>query len=175
MKLQNYKLELYKPSNEYMGELLVDNLQADIKLEDISSISFTIPEVINGQLNPRVTEVLDMYEVVLSYGDLTAPQQIRFVLYQTPLEFDNDIYKHSYSGFSTESKMESQQIVSWPGIARETAYFTIINGEPDFIIQTGTPRYIIAIINANVSDEDLEVVEVRSGLNGITNESVLIP
>jgi hypothetical protein len=130
----NHKLYLYRPDgtpSSFLGELIVDNLQTDIKLQEISTISFRIPEVINGEVNPRVDEVLDSYIVELWYGKIDGNyedgdfEKIRFRIYSTPLEFSEYKYLHSYLGYSLESDLEFKQIVSWPGIEVKDFFRTI--------------------------------------------------
>jgi hypothetical protein len=120
----NHKLYLYKPSGEtsdFLGELLVDNLSVDIKLHDISNISFTIPRVINGVPNPRIDQVLDNYIVELHYGRVgeTYPNnyfKMRFVIYKTPMDFSDSKFIHSYQGSSTESLLEFKLLDNWQGV-----------------------------------------------------------
>jgi hypothetical protein len=120
----NHKLYLYKPSGEdsdFLGELLVDNLNVDIKLHDISSISFNIPRVINGVPNPRIDQVLDNYIVELHYGRITESYpndyfKMRFVIYSTPMEFSDSKFIHSYQGSSTESLLEFKLLDNWQGV-----------------------------------------------------------
>jgi hypothetical protein len=120
----NHKLYLYKPSGEdsdFLGELLVDNLNVDIKLHDISSISFNIPRVINGVPNPRIDQVLDNYIVELHYGRITESYpndyfKMRFVIYTTPMEFSDSKFIHSYQGSSTESLLEFKLLDNWQGV-----------------------------------------------------------
>jgi hypothetical protein len=114
---KNYELHLYKPSGEYKGILMVDNLEVNLNLQDMSSISFDIPEKINGEYNIRIDEVLDLYEVELHYGNLDGVQDLdfqryRFVIYQTPLDFQQYNYRHTYLGLSVESKLMAQTIQS---------------------------------------------------------------
>jgi hypothetical protein len=134
MQVINHKVYLYKPdgsSSSFLGELIVDNLKVDLKLQDISSISFRIPEVINGEVNPRVDEVLDSYIVELWYGRIDGVyengdfEKVRFRIYSTPLEFAEYQYLHSYSGYSIESDLEFKQIVSWPGIEVKDFFRTL--------------------------------------------------
>ena len=134
MQVINHKVYLYKPdgsSSSFLGELIVDNLKVDLKLQDISSISFRIPEVINGEVNPRVDEVLDSYIVELWYGRIDGVyengdfEKVRFRIYSTPLEFAEYKYLHSYSGYSIESDLEFKQIVSWPGIEVKDFFRTL--------------------------------------------------
>lgn len=173
MKIENYKLELYKPSGEFLGELIVDNLTADLKLNDISAISFEVPSVINGVPNNRIEQILDTYELILYYGDGAAKG--RFVIYETPMSFSEYKYNYRYSAYSIESKLEQEQIVSWPGIEKQREYFKAKPGPTTgFPIITGTPDYIEFTINSNISDEDLEILEVRVN-NDIVNKTPLIP
>ena len=134
MQVINHKVYLYKPdgsSSSFLGELIVDNLKVDLKLQDISSISFRIPEVINGEVNPRIDEVLDSYIVELWYGRIDGVyengdfEKVRFRIYSTPLEFAEYKYLHSYSGYSIESDLEFKQIVSWPGIEVKDFFRTL--------------------------------------------------
>jgi hypothetical protein len=128
--MENYKLYLYKPSGDsedFLGELLVDNLQVNIKLHEISSISFTIPEVVNGAANIRLDEVLDGYIVELWYGRVDGIEntdyfKIRFVLHTTPLDYNDFKRTYSYEGFSFESMLEFKQINNWPGVEIKDFY-----------------------------------------------------
>lgn len=163
MKQQNYRLFLYTPTGEYRGELVVDNLNVDIKLNDISSISFTIPETIGPDQKPnvRLLEALDLFEVELWYGenlnDENSVNKMRFVIYQTPLNFADEIYTYTFSGLSKDSLMETEQIVRWDGIEKFTYYKEVeIDSEIDYF-----ENNLIVSINPNVLDEDLEVYEVR--------------
>jgi hypothetical protein len=150
----NHKVYLYKPDGTtFLGELIVDNLKADIKLQDLSAISFRIPEVINGQVNPRIDEVLDSYIIELWYGKVDGVyangdfEKIRFRIYSTPLEFAEYKYLHSYSGYSLQSDLEFKQIISWPGIEVKDFFRTITynNNElsPAFT-ETGIDPYTIS-------------------------------
>jgi hypothetical protein len=94
MKDNKYRLFLFKPTainyavdwnsstyrEQLLGELKVDNLSVSIKLQDISTINFDLPENIFGQFNPRLSEVLDNYIVELWYGDLSNPTTQRFII-----------------------------------------------------------------------------------------------
>ena len=120
----NHKLYLYKPNgadSDFLGELLVDNLKVDIRLHDISNISFTMPRTINGVANPRIDQVLDNYIVELHYGRVgeSYPDnyfKMRFVIYKTPLSFTDEKFLHNYEGASIESLLEFKSINNWPGV-----------------------------------------------------------
>jgi hypothetical protein len=108
MKDNKYRLFLYKPAAgnfivnspeyraEFLGELKADNVKAEIKLQDISTLTFTLPENILGELNSRIEDVLDAYIVELWYGKLDGnlgadffPQngdRIRFIITQSVLK-----------------------------------------------------------------------------------------
>ena len=147
----NYKLYLYKPgglNDDFLGELLVDNLNADIKLHDISTITFTIPETINGVVNPRIDEVLDSYIVELRYGrDLITVNgeysSIRFVIRNTPLDFSDNMRKYSYTGFSLESLLEFKNITSWAGVEVKDFFRTVTydNAVTDKFTEPGSPTF----------------------------------
>jgi hypothetical protein len=139
MKNNNYRLFLFKPSAinyivdwnsfEYrenlLGELKVDNLTTSIKLQDISTINFDIPENVFGEFNPRLDDVLDNYIVELWYGDLSNPTIQRFVIIKTPMEYNNGLKKYSYQGDSIEGTLEFQQMLNWGGIQVKDFYRTI--------------------------------------------------
>jgi hypothetical protein len=108
-----------------LGELKVDNLTTSIKLQDISTISFDIPENIFGEFNPRLDDVLDNYIVELWYGDLSNPTIQRFVIIKTPMEYNNGLKKYSYQGDSIEGTLEFQQMLNWGGIQVKDFYRTI--------------------------------------------------
>ena len=133
----NYKLYLYKPAateSDFLGELLADNVNAEIKLHDISTISFTLPESINGVANPRTDEVLDSYVVELRYGkDILSESsytsgdysKIRFTIYNTPLEFSDNKRTFSYTGYSLESLLEFKHITNWGGVEVKDFFRTV--------------------------------------------------
>jgi hypothetical protein len=126
--MNNHKLYLYRPggtASDFLGELLVDNLNVNIKLHEMSNITFTIPETINNIANTRLDEVLDGYIVELWYGQVDGvynpPSQkdfekIRFILHKTPLDFNDFKRIYSYEGYSIESNLELRQITNWPGV-----------------------------------------------------------
>jgi hypothetical protein len=143
MPVVNHKVYLYKPDGTtFLGELIVDNLKADIKLQEISTVSFRIPEVINNQVNLRVDEVLDSYIIELWYGRVDGVygngdfEKIRFRIYSTPLEFADYQYLHSYAGYSIESDLEFKQITSWRGIEVKDFFRTITYNK-----NAATPRF----------------------------------
>jgi hypothetical protein len=184
-KVINHKIYLYKPDgspSSFLGELIVDNLKVDIKLQEISSIFFRIPEVINGEVNPRVDEVLDSYIIELWYGKIDGVyengdfEKIRFRIYSTPLEFAEYKYLHSYSGYSIESDLEFKQIVSWPGIEVRDFFRTIKYNnndvspaftEPGFSYQvfvstnTSQTKYIKILPSDQPSELDIFIYERR--------------
>jgi hypothetical protein len=76
----NFKVWLYSPGGEFLGELLVDRPVLNLELEGlVSTFDFTIPENIeqalvieeNGAqttdmqsiINPRLNETLDQFQV----------------------------------------------------------------------------------------------------------------
>jgi hypothetical protein len=155
----HYKLYLYKPSGldtDFLGELLVDNLNAQIKLHDISTISFTIPETINGVANPRLDQVLDSYIVELRYGkNITVSanypadySKMRFTIYSTPLEYADFKRSYSYNGYSIESLLEFKHITNWGGIEVKDFFRTITynnnSGGTGLFLETGITPYTIS-------------------------------
>lgn len=211
----NHRLYLYKPSGlaqDFLGELVVDNLQVDIKLQDISTVSFRIPKTINGEFNPRINQVLDSYVVELWYGrvqqtgavDGVDYQKVRFRIYSTPLEFQEEKFLHSYAGYSIESDLEFKQIISWPGIKVQDFFRSIVYGNntqstlsgsvrtitqqgtfsetgitPAYTISTNTNgvRYItIPTTTLTASDLDIFIYENRRDVaTDAESESSLIP
>jgi hypothetical protein len=211
----NHRLYLYKPSGlaqDFLGELVVDNLQVDIKLQDISTVSFRIPKTINGEFNPRINQVLDSYVVELWYGrvqktgaiDGVDYQKVRFRIYSTPLEFQEEKFLHSYAGYSIESDLEFKQIISWPGIKVQDFFRSItygnntqstLSGSVRTITQQGTfsetgitPAYTISTNTSGVryitiptttltaSDLDIFIYENRRDVaTDAESESSLIP
>jgi hypothetical protein len=147
MKDNKYRLFLYKPAAanfvvdsaeyraEFLGELKVDNLQTNIKLQEISTLSFTLPESILGELNTRIDEVLDSYVVELWYGKLEGnlgadyfPEQgsrIRFIITKSILNYNDGIKTYSYEADSLEYILEFKHIFNWPGIKVKDYYRTI--------------------------------------------------
>jgi hypothetical protein len=197
MQVVNHKVYLYKPDGTtFLGELIVDSLRTDIKLQDISTITFRIPEVINGQVNPRIDEVLDSYIIELWYGKVDGVyangdfEKIRFRIYTTPLEFTDYQYLHSYAGYSLQSDLEFKQIVSWPGIQVKDFFRTITYSnsavvskfsEPDFnyFISESTNTSQTKYITINTTDEpsalDIFIYEQRfnSGNNSQSEVSLI--
>jgi hypothetical protein len=126
--MNNHKLYLYRPggsASDFLGELLVDNLNVNIKLHEMSTITFTIPEKINNIPNTRLDEVLDGYIVELWYGQVDGVynppsekdfEKIRFILHKTPLDFNDFKRIYSYEGYSIESNLELRQITNWAGV-----------------------------------------------------------
>jgi hypothetical protein len=189
--MENYKLYLYKPNDtgdNFLGELLVDNLQVNIKLHEMSSISFTMPEVVNGVANQRLDEVLDGYVVELWYGRVTGVEdtdyfKLRFILHTTPLDYNDFKRTYSYEGFSFESILEFKQIDNWAGVKTKDFYrqMTYNNSTPNQYTEVaatgetipnhpysvtaktvGTGKYIrIVPTTATATPLDIYVYEVR--------------
>lgn len=167
----NHKLYLYKPSgadSDFLGELLVDNLQVDIRLHDISNISFTIPRVINGIPNPRIDQVLDNYIVELHYGriDETYPNdyfKMRFVIYKTPMDFSDTKFIHSYQGSSTESLLEFKLINNWPGVEVYDFFRTITYNRATNNFTEGATTYTNQESNAATGQRYIRLSPVRPG------------
>jgi hypothetical protein len=139
MKDNKYRLFLFKPTainyvvdwssatyrEQLLGELKVDNLSVSIKLQDLSTINFDLPENIFGEFNPRLNEVLDNYIVELWYGDLSNPTIQRFIITKLPLEYNNGIKKYCYEGNSLEHSLEFKQMFTWDGVQVKDFYRTI--------------------------------------------------
>ena len=145
---KNYKLFLYRPAAanyavdtsqhraEFLGELKADNVSASIKLQEISTLSFTLPENILGQLNTRLDEVLDNYVVELWYGDLTGTtlgsdyfpttgNRIRFIITTSNLQYTDGVKNYAFEANSIEYFLEFKQLLNWPGIKVKDFYRTI--------------------------------------------------
>jgi hypothetical protein len=209
MRKISYRLFLYSPgaasatlnnSQDYfLGELYADNIEVNIKLQDVSTISFTMPQIINGQSNPRINEVLDNYVLELWYGKVDGIysngdfEKIRFIIYKTPQEFIDDKYIYKYNGFSLESLLEFKNLVSWEGILIKDFYrvisynnlespndkFTEVNqSNIDVLINSATnpKKYIIIQPSTEtVSPLDIFIFETRKNIeDDITNRSSLV-
>jgi hypothetical protein len=115
---KNYKLDLFSPANDYLGELEANNLDIELSYDDYSSISFTMPEKIglNNELNEKIDITKEVYEIELSLGDLvnssSNTQKIRFIITETDTSFSDDISTYRYSGLSKEFKLSMFQINS---------------------------------------------------------------
>lgn len=122
IKKQIYQLDLYKPSGEYAGKLDVYDLNVELNIDSFSTISFNIASFLEGkEENLRLYDVLDNYEVVLSYGG----QKHRFLLRSLPANFDNNGIKYTYEGLSTESELDKKLIISWQGAKRTISHYYI--------------------------------------------------
>ena len=141
--MKNNRLFLYRPaaaafiSNtseanaEFLGELRADNINLSAKLQDISSISFDLPESILGEFNPRLNEVLENYVVELLYGNLDGVLNqdyfaIRFIIVKSEMSYTNGVKTYSYSANSLEHNLEYKRIFNWPGVLVRDLYRTII-------------------------------------------------
>jgi hypothetical protein len=215
MANNNYKVFLYKPEavsvtadnagSYFLGELLVDNLDVSIKLQDISTVNFSLPRIINNTANTRIDEVLDGYVIELWYGNLSGTlnqdyYKYRFTIYTTPLNFSDNKFLHSYTGYSLEALTELKMLVSWPGIEisdfyRKVSYNnngttpkfleaknTSIGGNFEYTITTsgsGSDYITLTPTTAVAADIDIFVYEVRQRLsNGNVvseSEAGLIP
>lgn len=216
MANNNYRVFLYKPEAVsvtadnagpyFLGELLVDNLDVSIKLQDISTVNFTLPRVINNTANTRIDEVLDGYVIELLYGDLSGTlnqdyYKYRFTIYTTPLEFNDNKFLHSYTGYSLEALTELKMLVSWSGIEisdffRKVSYnnngttprfleaksAAAGGGNFEYTITTagsGSDYITLTPTTAIASDIDIFVYEVRQRLSGSNivseSEAGLIP
>jgi hypothetical protein len=181
----NYKLYLYKPAgqaSDFLGELLVDNLNAQIKLHDISTISFTIPESINGVANTRLDEVLDSYVVELRYGkdvvlDNGEHSKIRFTIFSTPLEFSDNIRKYSYSGYSLESLLEFKNITNWAGIEVKDFFRTVKynnNAVTPRFTEPGTPSNFSYTISTSSNTRGTKYITVSPTTATVTPLDIFI-
>lgn len=122
IKKQIYQLDLYKPSGEYAGKLDVYNLNVKLNIDSFSSISFNIASFVDDkEENPRLYDVLDNYEVVLSYGK----QKHRFSLRSLPAKFDNNGVQYFYEGLSTDSELDKKLITLWRGAKRTIEHYYI--------------------------------------------------
>jgi hypothetical protein len=140
--MKKYRLFLYRPlaanylvdsnnyNNEFLGELRADNVAVDIKLQDFSSLNFTLPDNILGEFNTRLDEVLDNYIVELWYGNLDGAVDIdyfryRFIIVKSPLIYQNGIRVYSYEAQSLEFLLEQKILNSWPGVQVKDFYRSI--------------------------------------------------
>lgn len=144
MRDNRYRLFLYKPAAaayvvdnanyraEFIGELKADNVSVEIRLQEISTLSFDLPENILGTFNTRLNEVLEGYIVELWYGDLTGAlgadqfpangDRIRFTIVNSRLEYQNGVKKFCYDANSIEHVLEFKQLLKWPGIKIKDFY-----------------------------------------------------
>jgi hypothetical protein len=99
---KNFKVWLYTPGNQFLGELVVDRPVLNLQLEGLNStFNFTLPEnietalivdentnhaTIESVVNPRINESLDQFQVEVWYGDLETDdfQKQRFIIVETP-------------------------------------------------------------------------------------------
>jgi hypothetical protein len=147
MRDNRYRLFLYKPTAaayvvdnagyraEFIGELKADNVSMQLKLQDISTLSFDLPENILGAFNTRLDEVLEGYIVELWYGDLTGAlgsdqfpangDRVRFIIVNSRLEYSDGVKKFSYDANSIEHVLEFKHLIKWPGIKVKDFYRTV--------------------------------------------------
>lgn len=211
----NYRVFLYQPeavsvtadnaAAYFLGELLVDNLDVSIKLQDISTVTFSMPRIINGQDNTRIDEVLDGYVIEIWYGDLDGTVDVdyyryRFTIYSTPVNFSDNKFLHNYTGYSLEALTELKMLVSWPGIEISDFYRKIsynnteatpkflepkdtgTGGNFEYTITTsgsGADYITVTPTTAVATDIDIFIYEVRQRLSGGSvvseSEAGLIP
>jgi hypothetical protein len=211
----NYRIFLYKPeavsvtadnaAQYFLGELLVDNLDVSIKLQDISTINFSVPRIINGTANTRIDEVLDGYVIEVWYGDLEGAvdedyYRYRFTIYNTPVSFSGNKLLHTYTGYSIEALTELKMLVSWPGVEisdfyRKISYnnneTTPLFTEPKDTVTGGNFQYTITTsgsganyitltpTTSTAADIDIFIYEVRQRLESGSvvseSEAGLIP
>jgi hypothetical protein len=130
----NFKTWLYTPGGAFLGELVVDNPVLNLQLEGLNStFSFTLPENIESGIlfdpttgytgiqsvvNPRINESLDQFQVEVWYGDLDTDtfQKQRFIIIETPRQWNNDITRFSYTAYSKEYENAFVRIIDWPGV-----------------------------------------------------------
>ena len=130
----NFKVWLYTPGNQFLGELVVDRPVLNLQLEGLNStFSFTLPEnietalivdananqaTIESVVNPRINETLDQFQVEVWYGDLDTDnfQKQRFVIVETPRQWNNDITSFTYKAYSKEYENAFVKIIDWPGV-----------------------------------------------------------
>lgn len=116
---------MYSPGGTFLGELVVDNPRLNLQLEGtVSTFEFEIVENIdrvtaltynsilernestglNSEVNPRLNEALDQFQVEVWYGDLDTEdyQKQRFIIINTPNSFGDDITRFSYKAYSRE-------------------------------------------------------------------------
>lgn len=131
----NFKVWLYTPGGQFLGELLVDRPVLTLQLEGlVSTFEFSIPEnlevativdnngtdqtVLQSIVNPRLNEALDQFQVEVWYGDLTTDgyQKQRFIIIDTPNSFVDDITQFRYKAYSKEYENRFIRILDWPGV-----------------------------------------------------------
>jgi hypothetical protein len=136
---QNFKVWLYSPGGAFLGELIVDRPILNLQLEGfMSTFEFDIveniekaePIVFNTDLqrnevsqltsvvNPRLNETLDQFQVEVWYGDLETDsfQKQRFIIIDTPNNFEDDITRFHYKAYSREYENKFLKVIDWPGV-----------------------------------------------------------
>jgi hypothetical protein len=73
MENRKYRLFLYRPEAanfavntdehraQFIGDLKANDVRVELRLQDISTLSFTLPENILGEFNTRLDDVLENY------------------------------------------------------------------------------------------------------------------
>lgn len=151
---KNYVVSLFKPSGEYQGKLLVDNVQVKLDLQGLSTMSFSIPEYVAGILNPRLNEVLDNFEIELEYGNIETykTKKERFIIRKQPLGFSNDITTFNFDAVSKQVMLEDKKIVSWGGIKKLRYYETTTANFTSTLLVNLSPRIENFTINGIIND-----------------------
>lgn len=73
---------------------------------------------IQSVVNPRINESLDQFQVEVWYGDLDTDefQKQRFIIVETPRQWNNDITSFTYTAYSKEYENVFVRIIDWPGV-----------------------------------------------------------
>lgn len=93
---------------------------------------------LNSEINPRLNETLDQFQVEVWYGDLETEsyQKQRFIIIDTPNSFGGDITRFSFKAYSREYENKFVRVLDWPGILIneyvDTFTATTYNSEQSF-------------------------------------------
>jgi hypothetical protein len=119
---KNIKLFLYTPDNKLLGELDAFNISVNLSLKNFSMLEFELPATFfnyeTGSMifNHQVIKTLDMYQVEVEIGDLSAGSAgyeiRRFVITERPVSIKGSKVSYSYKAFSLEHELKSVPIVN---------------------------------------------------------------
>lgn len=185
MQVNNYRLFLYRPqaaniaitgsypteyNNQFLGELKVFDLKLDLKLQDISTITFKVPENIGTTINSRLFQVLEFFVVELWYGNLEGTVDVdyfryRFIINKNPLSYSDGQKSYEYSGSSLEYSLEFKNIFNWPGILIRDFYRSIV-------YTSGTPSTFTEVAAVGVTLTPYSILE---STNTIKTKYITVP
>jgi hypothetical protein len=185
MQVNNYRLFLYRPqaaniaitgsypteyNNQFLGELKVFDLKLDLKLQDISTITFKVPENIGATINSRLFQLLEFFIVELWYGNLEGTVDVdyfryRFIINKNPLSYSDGQKSYEYSGSSLEYSLEFKNIFNWPGILIRDFYRSIV-------YTSGTPSTFTEVAAVGVTLTPYSILE---STNTIKTKYITVP